>query len=133
MPYPDPTKFQTPLARARNTGSSHTGSGHWLSVKLSALALVPLCLWFFFSLVHLVTSGADYYAVLAWVQKPYNSLLLVAFLGMNFYHALAGEEIIIDYVHKPCVQMPLLILYKFFCYGFGLLSVFTVLYITFRM
>lgn len=134
MPYPDPKHIISPLARARGTGSAKSGTHHWWLVKATALVLIPLTLWFFFSMICLVGGGADHATALAWVQKPYNSLLLIFFLFANFYHAaLAGQEIIIDYVPNHKIQIPVSFLYRLFCYAFGVLSIFAVLYITFKL
>lgn len=134
MPYPDPKHMTSPLARARGVGSAKSGTHHWWMVKASAVILIPLTLWFFFSMICLVGQAADYTTALSWVQKPYNALLLIFFLGMNFYHAaITGQEIILDYVPNHKIQIPAAFLYRTFCYGFGILSVFAVLYITFKL
>lgn len=134
MPYPDPKHMKSDLARARGLGSAQTGTHHWWLVKVSAIVLIPLTLWFFFSLMHILSINEGYETALLWVKKPYNSLLLSAFLAMNFYHAgLAGQEIIIDYVPNHKVQIPAALAYRVFCYGLGFLSVFSVLYITFKL
>jgi succinate dehydrogenase / fumarate reductase membrane anchor subunit len=134
MPYPDNTKIQSPMARARGAGSAKSGTHHWWLVKVTSVALVPLTLWFFFGLLCIVMRGGTYETTLEWVQKPYNAFLLCVFLGTNFYHAaLGGQEVIIDYVHKHHVQLPALVLYKLFCFFCGALGIFTVLYITFKL
>lgn len=134
MPYPDPKHIKTPLARARGLGSAKSGVHHWRLVKATAVVLIPLTLWFFFSVLCLIAQGADYAAALEWVQKPYNALLLSIFLGMNFYHAaLGGQEVIIDYIPSHKIQIPVGFLYRAICYSFGILSVFSVLYITFKL
>ncbi|MDB5478143.1 MAG: sdhD [Alphaproteobacteria bacterium] len=134
MPYPDPNHLRTPLARAKGLGSAKKGTQHWWMIKVSSILLIPLTLWFFFSLMHALAGGFDHAAALAWVKKPYNSLLLSVFMGMNFYHAgIAGQEIIIDYVPNHKIQVPAALAYSIFCYGLGIFSVFTVLYITFRL
>lgn len=134
MPYPKENDIRTNLGRVRGLGSAKEGTHHWMMVKVSAIALIPLTLWFFFSMMCMIGSDASFEAALAWVQKPYNSLLMVIFLGMNFYHAaISGQEIIVDYVPNHKIQIPALLLYKGLCYGFGILSVFSVLYITFKL
>lgn len=134
MPYPDPDHMLSPLARARGHGSAHSGTHHWWLVKATALVLIPLTLWFFFSVLCLVGGQADYAVALSWVQKPYNALLMILFLGALFYHAaLAGQEIIIDYVPSTKIRIPLAFLYRVFCYASGILGIFSVLYITFKL
>lgn len=133
MPYPDPNHYKSPLKRARETGAAKSGTHHWWLIKVTAVALIPLTLWFFFSLLHIVTQGGGYEEALAWVQFPLNGFLLSVLLGVNFYHAaIAGQEVIVDYVPNHRIQIPAALLYRLVCYGFGLLSVFSVLYICFR-
>lgn len=134
MPYPNPNEMKAPLARARGHGSAKSGTHHWWSIKWTAIALIPLTLWFFFSLICVIAKGGTYGTALEWIQKPYNSLLLIIFLGVNFHHAAqAGQEIIVDYVSNHKIQLPTIMFYKFFCYGLAMLSVFSVLYITLRI
>jgi succinate dehydrogenase / fumarate reductase membrane anchor subunit len=126
--------FRTPLARARHLGSAQSGVEHWWLVKITSIALVPLTLWFVYSLItKVVALGGDFNVALDWVKKPYHSFPLALLIWVNFYHAaLGGEEIILDYVHGKA-QIPSLIIYKFFCYGVAALGIYTVLFITFRM
>lgn len=134
MPYPDPNKIQTSLGRARGHGSSKSGTHHWWLVKVTSVALIPLTLWFFYAALHLVAQGGDYGSTLLWIQKPYNAFLLCLFLGTNFYHtSLGGQEVIVDYVHNHKVQIPALLAFKLFCFTLGALSIFSVLYITFKL
>lgn len=134
MPYPDPKHMQSDLARARGLGSAKTGTHHWWLVKVTAVMLIPLTLWFLCAVLKMVAVGGGYQAALDWIHKPYNALPLVIFLGANFYHAgLAGQEIIVDYVPNHKIQIPATMLYRFVCYGLGILSVFSVLYITFKL
>lgn len=135
MPYPNPNEMKTDLGRVRGMGSAKSGAHHWLSVKITAIALIPLTLWFLYSfLTGVIAMGGTFEASIDWIKKPYHSFPLALLLAVNFYHAeLGGQEIIIDYVHKRSLQIPTLILYKFFCYGLIALSLYSVLYITFKM
>ena len=45
--------LRSPLGRARGLGSARAGSHHWWAQRLTSLALVPLTLWFIFSVIHL--------------------------------------------------------------------------------
>ena len=53
--------LQSPLGRARGLGSAHAGFHHWWIEHVEAVALVPLTIWFIYSLLHLV--GASHQAV----------------------------------------------------------------------
>lgn len=135
MPYPKQGEIKTDLGRVRGLGSAKTGVHHWWMVKITAIALIPLTLWFLCSFIHgVIAQGATFGASVDWLQKPYHSFPLALLLIVNFYHAeLGGQEIIMDYVHKRGWQAFWLIFYKFFCYGMMALSVYSVLYITFKM
>jgi succinate dehydrogenase / fumarate reductase membrane anchor subunit len=134
MPYPDPNKLQTPLARVRGLGSAHSGVHHWWILKMTAFASLPLTLWLLWSIVNLAKQGATYDIVKAWIGHPVHAFLLCVLLGVNTYHiALGGQEPIVDYVHKHRYQLPAVVLFKMLCYGVGLVSIFTTLYIAFKL
>jgi succinate dehydrogenase / fumarate reductase membrane anchor subunit len=52
--------MQTPLAKG--LGSAKSGVAHWWAQRVSAVALVPLTLWFAASII--AHSGSDYAAFL---------------------------------------------------------------------
>jgi succinate dehydrogenase / fumarate reductase membrane anchor subunit len=43
--------FRSPLARALGLGSAKSGVRHWRAERVTAVALVPLCLWFAASII----------------------------------------------------------------------------------
>ena len=49
--------LRNPLARARGLGSAKEGTAHWMSQRISALALIPLTLWFADSVLLLMHAG----------------------------------------------------------------------------
>ncbi len=90
--------LRSPLGRARGLGSSRSGSDHYWAQRLTAVALVPLVVWFVASLI--VVTGSDLAAVKAWASKPYNSALLLLTLLTGIWHGLLGFQVVIeDYVH----------------------------------
>ena len=58
--------MRTPLAQVRGTGSAKSGVHHWWAQRLSALLLIPLCLWFVASMISVAT--ADYGTAVSWVR-----------------------------------------------------------------
>ena len=68
-------QLRSPYARVRGWGSAKDGVGHWWAQRLTAVALVPLALWFVASVIHLV--GAPYAAFTQWVGHPINATLLL--------------------------------------------------------
>jgi len=104
--------LQTPLGRARGLGSAKEGVSHWWTQRVTAVALVPLTLWFVVAL--LSVAGADYETVVAWIARPFNAVLLIALLISMFYHAILGLQVIIeDYVHHEGTKVASLLVMKF--------------------
>jgi succinate dehydrogenase / fumarate reductase membrane anchor subunit len=103
--------LRSPLHRVRGLGSAKEGTHHWWIERLTALALIPLVVWFVISIVSL--SGADYAAVRAWVSSPVSMVLLVLTIGLTFLHGQLGLQVVIeDYIHVEWQKLTLLILVK---------------------
>jgi succinate dehydrogenase / fumarate reductase membrane anchor subunit len=119
------------LGRARGLGSSRDGLHHWWTERLSALALVPLTVWFVASVVAM--AGADYYAMRDWLGNPVVSGLLILLLVATFYHgALAAQVVIEDYLHKEWVKLFALLATKAAAVLLGLTGVLAVLVVLFK-
>lgn len=103
--------LQTPLARVLGLGSAKEGVEHWWWQRLTALALIPLSIWFVVAAVSLV--GVDHAAARAWVVQPFNKALLIAFLAALLHHAQLGLQVVIeDYVHTEAWKLSLLLAVK---------------------
>ncbi len=97
-------KFRAPLARARGLGSAKSGTHHWWMQRLTAVALVPLSLWFVASLITLVT--ADHATVIAWLHSPLVAILCCALIVAIFYHGQLGLQVVVeDYVHTESLKL----------------------------
>ena len=89
--------FRSPLGTARGLGSAKSGTEHWMAQRLSSLAILPLTLWFVWSLMCM--AGADYATFAAWLANPVVAILMSAFSIVLFYHAQLGLQVVIeDYV-----------------------------------
>lgn len=76
-----------------------SGVEQWWRERASALALVPMTVWFAASLI--AQTGSDHATFIAWLQRPINSLLMALLLVGIFYHAALGLQVVIeDYVHS---------------------------------
>ena len=103
--------LRSPLGRVRGLGTAKEGVSHWWAQRLTAIALVPLTVWFVVSLAAL--TGADYAAVRDWVGSPLIASLLILLIVATFYHAYLGLQVVIeDYVHSEAVKIGSLILIK---------------------
>ena len=125
-------KLRSDLSRARGLGSAKAGAHHWWHQRLSAIALVPLGLWFVIALLGQL--DASYTDTVQWISSPLVTVLLIALIIGTFYHALLGIQVVIeDYVHGELLKIGLLILMKFALVFGALLGIVAVLKISFGM
>ena len=122
--------LRTPLARARGLGSAREGVHHWWAQRLTAIALIPLVVWFAISLV--MMSGADYGAVRAWIGSPVVMVLLILTIAVGLHHAQLGIQVVIeDYVHSDGWKLALIVAVRFLAVFFGLAAIVAILSIGF--
>ena len=99
------------LGRARGLGAAKTGFDLWWMQRLTSLALLPLALWFVFSLARLV--GAPYAAVRAWASGPIHATLLLALIAATFEHMHLGVQVVAeDYIHTDWIKLTVVIAVK---------------------
>ncbi|MGJ0492539.1 succinate dehydrogenase, hydrophobic membrane anchor protein [Methylobacter sp.] len=96
--------YRTPLARARGLGSAKAGTVHWWMQRVTAAALIPLSLWWLTFIGHLLKS--PYSHTVAWLSKPLNGVLMIAWVLAVFYHAGLGLQVVIeDYVQTEWLKI----------------------------
>lgn len=92
------------VGRLKAHGSARSGSQHWWWQRVTALANVPLVIWFVASAVSL--SGAGYAEVRAWLGGQMNATLMVLLVVSAFWHARLGLQVVIeDYVHSRAIKL----------------------------
>ncbi|WP_422008733.1 succinate dehydrogenase, hydrophobic membrane anchor protein [Reyranella sp.] len=122
--------LRSPLNRARGLGSAKDGLHHWWAQRLTALALIPLVIWFAISLVTM--SGADYGMVRAWIGSPVAMVLLILTIVIGLHHGQLGLQVVIeDYVHNDGVKLALIVAVRFVAVLFGLAAVVAIMRIGF--
>jgi succinate dehydrogenase / fumarate reductase membrane anchor subunit len=122
--------LRTPLARARGLGSAREGVKHWWAQRLTAIALIPLVVWFAISLVML--SGADYDIVRAWIGSPLVMVLLILTIVIGLHHGQLGLQVVIeDYIHGDGWKLSLIVAVRFVAVIFGLAATVAILRIGF--
>jgi len=118
-------RYRTPLKNVRGLGAAKTGTEHFVMQRLTATALVFLCIWFLVFVLSLL--GADFVTAAAAVAKPWNAVLLVGFLIAMFWHAQLGLQVILeDYVHNTLLALALQVSVKFIAALGAIVSVFAV-------
>jgi len=89
---------ETMLRHVRQLGSARDGLSEWRLQRLTAIALIPLSLYFVASVLWLATS--DRITAAAWLASPVTALLVMLFVLAGLAHALVGlRSIFLDYVH----------------------------------
>jgi succinate dehydrogenase / fumarate reductase, membrane anchor subunit len=89
---------ETVLRRVRHFGSARNGLQEWRLQRLTAIALIPLGLYFAASMLRLATS--DQVTAAAWLASPVAALLVILFVLAGLAHALVGlRSVLVDYVH----------------------------------
>ena len=122
--------LRTPLSRARGLGSAKQGVHHWWVQRITAVALIPLVVWFAISLIML--SGADYAVVRAWIGSPVVMVLLTLTIVIGLHHGQIGmQEVVEDYVHGEGMKLALIVLLRFIAVFFGLAAIVAILRIGF--
>lgn len=117
--------LRSPLAEARGHGSAKDGTHHWWVQRVSGVALIPLTLWFVFSVATM--SGADYVTFTSWAASPFNATALILLIVASFHHAQLGVQVVIeDYIHGFW-HTPLLVIVKLLSIAFATGGVLAVL------
>lgn len=118
--------MRSPLGRAIGLGSAKEGVEHWLVQRITAVALVPLALWFAIAIIGLI--GADFDTVQEWAGRPLPAICLVLLLIATFYHASLGLQVVIeDYIHGELARLGLVILTRLACIAFAVAGIVAVL------
>jgi succinate dehydrogenase / fumarate reductase membrane anchor subunit len=84
---------------------------------MSAVALIPLSIWFLLSALSLV-----------FMAEPLNAILMFLCLFAALYHMTLGVQVVIeDYVHGERLKLLILMLNRFFALGVGFAAGFALL------
>ena len=101
--------MRSELGRVRALGAGRAGTGHWWAQRVTAVALVPLTIWFVIDALRL--AGLPRSVVAHWASHPINAALLAALVLASFHHAQLGLRVVVeDYVHGERTRMALVLL-----------------------
>ena len=122
--------LRSPLARARGLGAAHNGTHHWWAQRLTAIALLPLLLWFAVSVTSL--AAADHATAVTWLRAPVTAILMLAVIAALFHHMQLGLQVVIeDYVHGHAGKFVALIAVKYGSVLLAIAAAFAVLKVAF--
>lgn len=124
------TSLRSVLGRVRSLSTAKEGLRHWWVQRLTALALIPLTVWFVVSLISLV--GVGHNAFVLWLANPINATAMILFLAIAFHHTQLGVQVVLeDYVTSLPIRTASIILVKLLCFGLSALGILSVLIVTF--
>lgn len=122
-------RLRSPLGRAMGLGSAKTGFEHWWTERATAIALVPLAVWFVASLI--AHSGSDYAVFTDWLGSPVTTVLMILLLIALFWHTALGLQVVIeDYVHSG-IRFAALLIMRFVCFALAAAGIVATLRIAF--
>jgi succinate dehydrogenase / fumarate reductase membrane anchor subunit len=122
--------LMTPLNRVLGLGTAKGAAEHWWLQRMTAVALLPLGLWFAYGLLTL--RGFDYASVVMWVRQPMTSILLILLVVAVGYHSALGVQVVIeDYVTGKGLRAATLMASTLAHVGLTIAAVFAVLKIAF--
>jgi succinate dehydrogenase / fumarate reductase membrane anchor subunit len=124
--------MRTPLGQVRGLGSAKDGVKHFWHQRLTAVALIPLTIWFLVTVVSLV--GADYATAANKLSEPIVAIPFLLLLGAGFYHMKLGVQVVIeDYVPDEAMKIACILLNNFFAAAVGIACVYAVLKLSFSV
>jgi len=127
----DCMSYRSDLGKARGLGSAKEGASHWWLQRVTAIILIPLSLWFVFSVYVLL--GSSYFEARAWVTWPENAFLMTYFICTALYHGYLGAKVVVeDYIHVKSFKYFKLIGMQIACVFAAGLAVFSILSVYFK-
>ncbi|MDF1750525.1 MAG: succinate dehydrogenase, hydrophobic membrane anchor protein [Alphaproteobacteria bacterium] len=122
--------LKTPLGPVRGLGSARSGTRHWWMQRVTAVALLPLTLWFVFSVIS--HAGAEYGEMAIWLATPFNAILMLLLIAATFHHLQLGLQVVVeDYIHGEAAKVAVMLVIKLASVALAVAAAFAVLKVAF--
>jgi succinate dehydrogenase / fumarate reductase membrane anchor subunit len=113
----------TPIGKVRGLGSAHQGGEHWLTERVTSIALLLLGTWLIASL--LLLPKLDERTLIEWLHAPSGAVPMALLIIVGFRHALDGMKVIVDdYVDNEGARFAWNTLFLFLAVGGGAVALF---------
>lgn len=104
--------LRSPLGRVLGHGSAKDGTEHFLSQRISAIALALLGCWFVVEM--LLLDSMAYLEVVRFIAEPVNTVLLSLLSVTVAWHSYLGVQVVIeDYVHSHGLKIASLLISRY--------------------
>ena len=118
--------LRTPLSKVRGSGSAGEGTGPWWMQRVTAIANIPLVIFFVFVIV--ANTGASHAEIAASLGSPLVTIgMLLAVLSITWHMRLGMQVVIEDYVHGEGAKIAALLGNSFFCIAIAVACGFAIL------
>ncbi|MEE2699688.1 MAG: succinate dehydrogenase, hydrophobic membrane anchor protein [Pseudomonadota bacterium] len=124
-------EFRSTLRKVRGHGlSTEGGVANWWAQRMTAIALIPLTIWFVISFISLIE--ADYNTFIQWIKTGGNSVFLILLAIAIYHHGQLGLQVIIeDYIKNESVHFITLITVKLGSFFLAVYTIFSIARLTF--
>ena len=124
--------MRTPLGKVRGLGSARDGTHHWWMQRVTAIANLPLMIFFIiFIIAHLGASRAELAAAIA---HPMIAILLSLTMISVLWHMRLGLQVVIeDYVHGAATKLVAILANTFFTAALGVAALYAILKMSFGL
>lgn len=113
----------TPLGKVRGLGSAREGGEHWITERVTSIALLLLGTWLIASL--LILPKLDRQTIIEWLRAPSGAVPMALLVIIGFRHALDGLKVSVDdYVHQEGRRFAVNTLFLFLAVGGGALALY---------
>jgi len=120
----------TPLGKVRGLGSAREGGEHWITERVTSIALLLLGTWLIASL--LILPKLDRQTIIEWLRAPTGAVPMALLVIVGFRHALDGVKVTIDdYVHDEGNRFAINLIFLFLAVGGGALALYALASIAF--
>jgi len=120
----------TPIGKARGIGSAQEGGVHWITERVTSIALLLLGVWLIASL--LLLPKLDQRTLVEWLHAPSGFIPMALLVIVGFRHALDGVKVSVDdYVHQEGSRFVISTFLLFLAIAVGAIALFALARIAF--